>query len=78
MREREREQATATPFNNQLSGKALGGERQQAVSGNALDHSDIFGLALNGERQMAVSGKALDHSTSGQIKSSAIRVGPQR
>ena len=52
----------------QISGQAVSGERQRAVSGNTLDHSAIRVGPSNGERQGAVSGNVLDHS--------AIRIGP--
>ena len=35
------DQLVATPWTTRPSGQALSGERQQAVSGNALDHSAI-------------------------------------
>ena len=38
---RDNRQSVAMPWTTRLSGQALSGERQQAVSGNALDHSDI-------------------------------------
>ena len=37
------------------------GERQQAASGNALDHYAMGAGPDNGERQRAVSGNTLHH-----------------
>ena len=42
----------------------LSGERQRAVSGNALDHLAI-GQALSGKRQRAVSDNAIGHLATG-------------
>ena len=38
---RDSKQSAATPWTTRPSGQAFSGERQQAVSGNALDHSAI-------------------------------------
>ena len=40
---RDSKQSVAMPWTTQPSGQALSGERQQAVSGNALDHSAMGG-----------------------------------
>ena len=57
---RDSEQLVAMAYTTWLSRQGSG-EREWAVSGNAIDHLAIMAGPGSGERQWAVSGNALDH-----------------
>ena len=64
---RDSEQSVATPQTTRPSGQALSGERQHAVSGNALDHTAIWAGPGSDERRPV----AMPQTTR------PIRAGPQ-